>query len=690
MPNQEKTFTHYLNGSVIPEPIGFVDFSDELVRDYKLRMIATKYPLDLVFTEGNYDLLRTMFLGGYCETADYRAVTTCNGEEFECVRGTIKIADIHWNLNKCEAKVPVADDGFGARIANNATIEATPTATKTKNDLDLEPVAPIDIMYFASVGGNLGLRRSYDWLECMNHIVQLITDNEVVVESAWYDDLPNDERYSIVYGLEMRTATGTTPPPRITYAKTYDELARKYNLLAGIVRNGYGAPVLKIEPESYWNGDPQAPLHFIYDQDDLIQSVDSERLYASMLLGSKVFIKDQTNQFPYPYLTIRSFTEEVVNVVGTCNTDAQLDLTNDWIIDTNVIYDSIENGNDEYDDDIFLVQYNRISFTATEGRYLVPLSAPLLYNEQLLNINVANRYDLQGNLAQYIGPQDLSFRAEFTTTPVTNQTYDFIVPLSNGVEYTSTRYVFKYNDDYNSPNFDTGNAWGNGTAQGTPVTQGNSRYTTTSQGFFEFHTYDKWAVAKTAFSFGASTDLDTVSEEHTLRLEVERYDVGNTLQATYTFEDTRIATGYTTTANLLRIYENDFFFQVPMEAGDYIIVNKVYRFKTQGGDGVYLTSSQTNQFRILPDTFIETSFIATGGGVIEGDPDNYRAVVHEFTRHVTDGVWDQIKNSPEGNINISTGPQPMYPGVPYVISRKVFTGETTWKLLSTFADITDT
>jgi hypothetical protein len=685
MPNSEKTFTHYLNGSVIPEPGGFADFSEELIRDYDQKIISTKYPLDLVFTEGNYDVLRTLFLSGYCAVATYAATTTCDGEEFDCVRGTIKLGDVQWNLNKCSAQVPVADDGYGARIANNSTIEATPAATSTKNGLDLTPVTPIGIMYYASTGGALGVRSSYDWLECMNHIVRLITDNEVIVESAWYDDLPNDERYSIVYGLEMRTATGTTPAPRISYGKLYDELAKKYNLLGAIVRNTYGAPVFKIEPESYWNGDPDAPIHYIYNQDDLIQSVDSERLYASMRLGSKVFIKDQTNQFPYPFLNIRSFTDEVVNIVGTCNTDAQLDLTSEWIIDTNVIYDSIENGNDEYDDDIFLVQYNPVSFEATMGRYLVPLSDPLLYNEQLLNINVANRYDLQGNLAQYIGPQDISFRAAYTNTPVTNQVYDFVLPNSNGVEYTSTRYVFKYDNDYTSPNYDTGNAWGNGTAQGSPVTQANSRYTTTVQGFFELHEHTRWTVNKTAFSYGASSDLDSVVEERTLRLEVERYDVGNALIATYTYDDMR--TGGVSINNTVHVYDSDFYMQIPLDAGDYLIVNKVYIFKTSGGDGTYLVSSQTNQFRAITPSYIETSFIATGGGVIEGDPDNYRAVVHEFDRHLTDGVWNQIKDAPESNIVVSTGDQPMYPGVPYIISRNVSTGKTTWKLLSTFADI---
>lgn len=685
---EEKTFTHYLNGSVIPEPAGWGEFAEELVRDYDQRIIAVKYPADLVFTDECYDILRTLFLEGYCTTVEYKVLTRCNGYEYESVRGNIKLGDVRWNLNKCTAEVPVADDGYGARIANNISIEVHPGVETTKNQLPLDPVVPRDVMFFASTGGNLGTRLTYDWLEAMNHIVQLITDNEVTVESEWYDGLDNDNKYGIVYGLEMRLANGSSPAPRYTYGLLFNEIARKHNLLAAIVRDSYGSPRLKIETEEYWNGNSASPDLFIFDQDDVVQSVDSERLYASMKLGSSKSIKDQTNQFPYPFLYLRGFTEEIVNVVGTCNTDAQLDLTSSWIIDTNVIYDSIENGNDEYDDDIFIVQYNPVLFTATVSRYLVPLSDPLLYNEQLLNINVANRYDLQGDLAQYIGPQDISFRAEYTTTPVTNQTYDFVLPNSNGVEYTSTRYVFKYNDDYTSPNFDTGNAWGNGTAQGNPVTQGNSRYTTSSQGFFELHAYDKWSVVKTAFSFSTSTDLSSVVEEHTLRLEVERYDVGNTLQATYTYEDTRTATGYLTNGNLFRIYESNFYMQIPLDAGDYLIVNKLYRFRTSGGDGTYQTSTQTNQFRVWADTFIETSFIATGGGVIAGEPDNYRAIVHEFQRSLTDEDWDSLKYNPSAIVNVSTGPQPMYPGVCYLVSRKIATGDTSWKLLSTFADIT--
>lgn len=683
MPNSEKTFTHYLNGSVIPEPGGFADFSEELIRDYDQKIISTKYPLDLVFTEGNYDVLRTLFLSGYCAVATYAATTTCEGEEFDCVRGTIKLGDVQWNLNKCSAQVPVADDGYGARIANNASIEATPEATITKNGLDLTPVTPVGIMYYASTGGALGVRSSYDWLECMDHIVRLITDNEVIVESAWYDDLPNDERYSIVYGLEMRLANGTSPAPLISYGKLYDELAKKYNLLGAIVRNTYGAPVFKIEPESYWNGDPDTPIHYIYNQDDLIQSVDSERLYASMRLGSKVFIKDQTNQFPYPFLNIRSFTDEVVNIVGTCNTDAQLDLTSEWIIDTNVIYDSIENGNDEYDDDIFLVQYNPVTFEATMGRYLVPLSDPLLYNEQLLNINVANRYDFQGDLAQFYAPQGAQFRAEnLVLGIVPGQYYFWSFPFlsgSSGIQ-TSTLYQFRYNNDFTAPNFDVNNNYGNGTAQGSQVSQANSLYTAPTQGYYEFHEHTRWNVYR---NFVFTIGEEDYTEVRTMRLEARLYDSANNLLLTSTHTDTyTIPLG--AAAGIIE-YGSDFYFDFTMSVGDYVTIHKLYEWSMSGGSEP-ITDNEI-VFRALTGSYWETSFVAPGGGTIPGDPDNYRAVVHEFDRHLTDGVWNQIKDAPESNIVVSTGDQPMYPGVPYIISRNVSTGKTTWKLLSTFADI---
>ena len=88
-----------------------------------------------------------------------------------------------------------------------------------------------------------------------------------------------------------------------------------------------------------------------------------------------------------------------------CNTDKALDLVNEWVIDSNVIEDVAVNGNDDYDDDLFLIQYQEDLLQAKKGDYLQPGTNPYLYNEPLQNAEVIDRYDLPSAVGAFWRPR---------------------------------------------------------------------------------------------------------------------------------------------------------------------------------------------------------------------------------------------------------------------------------------------
>lgn len=675
------TFTHFIGGVRVSDPKGWQEFTEEIERNYKLRIIASKYPSELTFHSDGYEALRQYYLEGYCASVTYEAYFKCEEGEYLAIQGEIIISDVEWNLNKCTAKASVADNGIGARILNNSKINIYPTAETTKNGEAITAVTPIGLDVFSSTGIYLGTtREAYDWYSCMEHLIGYITDNEVSVTSDWYAALPDEERYCVVYGYELRNADGSALAPSYSFAHLYDEIARKYNLMAGIQYDNDGSPILRIEEEDYWYGDRVA-LEFP-NQDDLIQSVDNERLYATIKLGSSNYIKDQDVAHPMPFLPLIGFTEEQLNIEGTCNTDNELDTSSSWIIDTNVIDDSVINDNDDYDDDLFLIQYTASTEKATRGTYLVPSSNPYMYNEQLLNSNVAARQHFQLSGIQNYAPQDAQFRAELTTTtPHTGQVFTY-TGMSNGSTVgTTSSFHERYDDDYTSPNEDPDNNYGNGTTQGNPVSQANSRYTSPAIGFFQFEESSNVRILR---SFQSAGGVFNNYEEMHMIWKIRRYNSSNTLLSTEVIDSFTIINFPDSIPDVTYTnYPFDITFHAYWNAsansGDYFEVWKDYSYISYC-DTNLLNNDVT--IRTMPGTYWKTNFVATGGGQINADPDDYRVILYDFERSLPMSDWVSLRADPKNMIQVATDETESRYGHIKRVRRNIATGQVQWQLVA--------
>lgn len=672
-------FRHFINDALVDEPQGWADFEEELDRNYKLRIIASKYPANLTFTTGAYETLRNLYLDGFCNSASYRIENHCNGIVDVAARGEIIISDIKWNLNKCAAEASVADDGFGARIINNSKIKVFPTSEVTKNDEPLTRVASFPLTLFDQDGTTTGTCLAYDWLECMEHIVAYITDREVSVESDWYGALADTERYCVAYGREVRTGDGASKAPSYSFEELYGELAKKYNLFAAIVRDSSGNPVLKIETEDYWYGTTTVKTY--QHVDDLTQSIDGDRLFASIKLGSTTAIKDEDGAFPLPFLSLTGFVEEELAVQGTCNTDSQLDTVSEWVIDTNVIHDAVINGADDYDEDIFLIQYTDATDSATIGQYLLPGSNPWLYNEQLLNSNVAARHHLQLDGVQTYASTDAAFHATLTDSALHTDQQFTATNMVEGSSYISNVFQERYDNDYSGANFDVDNNYGNGTVQGNPVSQANSRYTAPATGYYIFEEHTEIRAIR---DFTAAT---IVNNTETLYLQV-RFDHFNSanVQIGQLIHTETFTWNYgNSLSQVTAIGDNRFFnctneYTALFNTGDYLVVRKRYEFISVGLEIVAIGNNVT--IRTLPGCTFETTFVATGGGNIPADPDQYRVVVYEFERHMRGSEWVSLRDDPSQMVNVATDASAIRFAHLYNAKRNIATGNVTWKLIA--------
>lgn len=491
-------FAIYLDGAPIPAPKDWDEFTTELERDDKARTISEKYRLTLTFTGGAHKHLADLYAAeGYCAESTIEIFQHCaDGAPIPVMQGRILLSDCEWDLTACSVEVSVVDDGIGARIHNNRKVPVSPASDRSKNGAPIAAVVPLALRMFDCTDSSevSGTRRGWDWLQAMGHALAYISDGTIGIVSDWYAALPSAKKIAIAKGAELRTTGYTMPRLEYTFDDLFAEVAKRYNLWMHQERTASGI-VIRVEPEDYFTAfDTEAFTMTAIPA--LKRSIDLDRLYATVMVGSDEAIKELQLAHPLPYIPLMGFTAEGFHFTGICNTDAELDLVGKWSADTNVIQAIVVDDVEDYDDDWILVQYTDGPQTATQGNYLNPGALPSLYNEELLNINVLARYPLPSPVgANYGNNFDDSFLAQKTAFVVPEPLFqNALLSDADGTAYGPVHTM--YDNDYIAPGFDPNNVWGNGTPQGQPVSLADSRFTASANAFYTFTVTLRWDITK--------------------------------------------------------------------------------------------------------------------------------------------------------------------------------------------------
>lgn len=668
---QSGQFLHYLDGEQVPEPGKWEEFTEEIERSWDLRLIAVQYPNTVIFNGGGYELLRDMYIEGLCSSLEYRCDFFCGGKTYVVARAQLNISDIEWNLNKCEATCKLADDGFGARINNNKSIKVFLDAPNSKNGTSIGECPSFDLEVFDSQDPEPDYlpnpAKAYDWLEAMNYVVRFITDDAITVNSPWYDSLNTDEKYAIVTGLELRKRTGTNQAPEVSFKQLFESMWKKYNLWAVVTRASGGDPILSILQDGDTYGEGVA--FSLPNQDDLEQSTDLERMYSSVRLGDEKEIKDYDGLEDIPFLPMATYCTEEYYIEGTCNTDSQLDLVMDYPYGHNII-NAIRGGTTDNDDDPCIIQYSDYSLRATKSDWFNPGSTPYLYNEALRNIKIANRWRLQAAGVQVYNAQEANFAANRTGI-VPNPVYTSNTDGSAGADITR---VLRYDDDYTPPFFDTDNAWGNGTTQGNPVSEANSRYTAPAIGWYVFSGFQPWELLTSVI--GAQSQGTVCQQGGYLRVTVKRYNAANVNIETDHYDGTA--------ETIPGVYGFSFQHSTLLNTGDYLIF--YYVLSTTGVSSIcprppFATYGMSS--RLLRGGTIQTDFVSVGGGEIVGsDDDSYRTINYKFSRALPIEEWIALRDDPTLAIQVATDATSMRIGHAQKLTREIATGSCDIELVA--------
>lgn len=621
-------YRYIIDGNEYKAPL--VQMSDDIKRDYEQRWVINYNEGTLKFGKDLYDFLKSELKeNGYCGVYDIQIQKRNNTSESweDDIVGEIHLSSCIFHHEDESVDVEVFDQGFEAKIKNNRGFKIDPNSSLSKNGETITKVTPVNVSLFDTTDGTTsGSVSAYDLKDVFEHQVQYMSDGVVGFESDWYDNLDEEHKYIITTGRQLRL-NDDIERPLISFSDLFETISRLYNLHI-LLDNSSGSPVLRIEDIDYTFTDDD--VFVLSDCRDIDQGVLERLLYGAVDFGTSRVADGE--RLDVRFMTVGN---ENYSVTGSCNTEITLNLSIERvIIDTNIIHDVEVDGNDTYDKDVFLIQYT--DDAVPNATQCDPLGiGQHLYNGELFNNKVAQRYNLGGALAAYLGDGNdecyVTRSADTAINPATEEPYDFLTEVSDPNNNFASR-----------------------------------RYTAPADGVYSIALRMVFEVT----SPGAPNELN--------RYYLKRFNSVNVLQETYPYSSTSgslpakvniyntsgvlVYTTFTTMnadVAFVSLARNDYglsegtiefiFENIYFESGDYI----QFRFESN--------NTPLGSYKFLEETNLEVYNTITGGGIfVVGDSATYNSSFIEFRHPISDEDWEAIRDEPWKSFTVKSRNNDIY------------------------------
>jgi len=446
------------------------DIELALERDEGLAITVIRFSSTLTFVSDGFEYLKNRIAQNYNDSVGVVIERLRDQEnEYETqFTGVILLSDVVLNLDKREAKTAIEDNSFFSIINNRKTAKAILTGGFSINQTQLTPLVPVIMDFFktAPAAFNVLNRNVYLVTDVLDYLVRYMTDDQVKgIVSTYLTTASNfnDGLLYIITGKEMRLQNQDAPD--VSFDQIFRDLKNIHNIGLSFETDVNGDPVMRIEEQEYFFEQSEALT--IRNIKDLEQLTDKKRLFSTIDIGNQTFT---TGKYPTD-VRYFVFRDEQYVLQGRSAFDRTLDLTTEIITDTNVFIDIVENNNDEYDDDVLLLEgevsgIRALRYGSGPNHY---------YNDGMTNDKIIQRYlnGIPNSIAKYLtadsttcevtlpgdvvlmsvplnAPQQYSPLAQTTPALFVNETFD------TGANYVNTPdvnnnfsyYLIPFDDDY--------------------------------------------------------------------------------------------------------------------------------------------------------------------------------------------------------------------------------------------------
>jgi len=625
-------------GTVVTNPFGEESLEKTIARDIEGRRIRIEADADVTFYADAYTLLAEKYKEDPSQLVTFRVKRRLQGENFiTFVSGTIILNRTIWDITRRTAQTNALNISvYGQYINDSPDTNIYIGSGIDINGNEYTPAQAFGLRLFnPDTGVYFGNDcHSFDFLDAMQDILDYYTGGTVPIVSNWYNSLPNNERIAVTLGQNIRTLTLNTDP-LVNYDLMLKTIGRLYNLWLEFVEISDGVFEARLEQDENTRIDQITQLEGIDLNDNQIASSLN---YSAVEIGSQDYEKDPVGVTSFPYIPFLSHTRESYVLQGVNGGQSKLDLTTDYSTDHGAIIAAL-NGDTDYDDNVFFIQYDPTvgPGSATQTNVINPSAAlPVIYNNALLNTNVAQRWNVGGAIAANFGDGNDEMQASRTADgPILSSAVVIETPLP-------------FNDDSTPPNFDPNDNWD---------TVANE-YTCPESGVYYVRIVTPFEI------------LDSCNLGIKYNVKIFRKVGGAPID--------NIETQFGI-FNGVGLYRTEFLSPIYCNAGDTIDAVFSTNFFSPPDEGC---GAPFIQWQLKSGATFEIIQAATSGGIINpADPPSFTNIRMNFTHPLSDEQFNLLANKPLGFVKIIKRDQQGNPigSVKGWISRVVtnaITGET--------------
>lgn len=407
----------YIDDQLVDDPNGWESLQTAIQRDREQRSILTKQEGTFQFQGEAFSLLwnkyRNLAFEGVCTV---KIMQSEDGQNFDPLFiGTILLSDVEFDLKMKICKAKLYDDSYQAKISNNKNIGAFIYADRSKLDVPITALTPVQVRFFnptaalgtyMTVGGGAYQNMCYRIKDVFEFLVSFMSDGTLQFYSDFFNDGNQDGGYNyFITTGRVLMLTDTTDEnyynlseadfkkywEKISFNTLWDEMRKRFNLCFQI-ENGN---TLRVEKAEYFRKNVPA-FDKILNTDELTVKTFTEQLYSKVSFGSSGDIEDGA-AWSFPELIdFQGFKQEEFQTRLKTNIDKELNLRCEWITSSNVIEKMIVNTlrNDrDYDRKIFIIEAEEsagVWYARKQNPFIV--GPPYYYNITLTNRNIALRY----------------------------------------------------------------------------------------------------------------------------------------------------------------------------------------------------------------------------------------------------------------------------------------------------------
>lgn len=674
-------FEFYINNTLVQEPMEWAEFSEILQYDDQVHGILMKYDKKFTFANSGYDVISNAFaLNGYCQQLSLLVVYRCSdGSGETLLDGRIFLSEAKFNRSKCTVEVEFEDNSFTAKIFANRGVKAYVNADRSKNGVTITPAPKFALTMFDPAGVIANFQRdAYDLYDCFEYLIAFMTDGTVGFVSNYLSNLDDDKNIAVTSGTLLRLTAPIQYQPNISFIQLFDEVRKKLNIAFAVEKDNANNPVIRIENFDYFK-DQQNQSATISNIPELIESLNSDYYFASIEMGGPTapYKPLQHSLPPIPFITHQ---DEDFPIQSECNTDETLNLKSEFLIDSNTIQGMItsDTANSDYDKLHAFIQYTKSTTTATKWNTIDNTIYPnkWYYNEIFTNAFVSANFNLQGDIAKYLGAAVATFEATKTLPSAT-------------MSYTSSALVTTFTDVFTDVEF-ANDSVPPGQDPGGNYDNTTYRYTASASGTYTF--YQEWywnIIVSPEYNNGGPGCFRSRYWGYAyVTLRFNKYDAGGSLIQQSSQVILNNPPGIKLKPGLYPFSGTQTLF---LNAGEQVSVEieiTAYYTETTTCAGPYIYGvpfsyniADTGTFKLLTSN--------TGGGIYgqSKDGNKYYSSEFDFEQVLTEAEWSAIKNNPANFMQFSMTNANYKNGWLKKIERNKASGLTKFTLISNIDNI---